>query len=104
MQTVALQPVANQVISVTLNNQSCTIAVQQTDWGMFLDLSVDNVQVIGGVICENTNPVVRSAYLGFVGDLAFFDLQGDTDPVYTGLGSRYVLAYIAPPTAPGSSA
>ena len=54
----------------------------------------DHVLIIGGVICENLNRIVRSLYLGFAGDLAFIDNQGSTDPVYTGLGTRYSLAYI----------
>ena len=102
MLIIPLQPAPNQLVNVTLNNQSCTIAVQQNDWGMFLDLAVNAAPIINGVICENANPIVRSAYLGFIGDLAFFDLQGSEDPVYTGLGSRYVLAYLSPPAGAGS--
>lgn len=63
---------------------------------MFLDLYVANSLIIGGVICENANRIVRSSYLGFVGDLAFFDTQGEEDPIYTGLGSRWVLDYLEP--------
>jgi hypothetical protein len=39
---------------------------------------------------------VRDEYLGFIGDLAFFDTQGMTDPDWTGLGSRYILGYFFP--------
>jgi hypothetical protein len=37
---------------------------------------------------------VRSAYLGFVGDLMFQDLQGTDAPTYDGLGSRFQLVYL----------
>ena len=40
------------------------------------------------------NRIVRDTYLGFLGDLAFFDLQGEDDPYYTGLGDRWVLGYL----------
>jgi hypothetical protein len=38
--------------------------------------------------------MVRETYLGFIGDLSFTDTQGTSDPVYTGLGSRFVLLYL----------
>lgn len=103
---VPLQPVPSQTVSVMLNNQACTINVYQKAAHLYVDLLVNNALIIGGVIAENLNVIVRSAYLGFIGDLAFFDTQGSqlpggpTDPVYTGLGSRYVLEYFAPAELP----
>lgn len=94
MQIIPLQPIPNQTLSVTLDGQVSQIDCYQTAFGLFLDLYVDNVLIIGSVICENLNRIVRSLYLGFQGDLAFIDNQGSTDPVYTGLGTRYSLAYI----------
>lgn len=95
---VPLQPVPSQTVSVMLNNQACTINVYQKAAHLYVDLLVNNALIIGGVIAENLNVIVRSAYLGFIGDLAFYDTQpstitGPNDPVYTGLGSRYVLEY-----------
>lgn len=103
-QVVPLQPTASQSVTVTLNNQACTINVRQTSTGLYLDLYVNNELIIGGVLCENLNVIVRDAYLGFIGDLAFYDTQGDTAPVYTGLGSRYVLEYFAPSELPAGVA
>jgi hypothetical protein len=48
------------------------------------------------VLCHDRVRLVRSAYLGFVGDLAFVDTQGHADPQYQDLGSRFVLAYLEP--------
>lgn len=42
------------------------------------------------------NLIVRSAYLGFIGDLAFIDTQGTSDPIYAGLGTRFQLVYLFP--------
>ena len=72
--------------------------------GMFCDLLVNDTLIIGGVICENANVIVRDAYLGFVGDIAFFDTQGTSDPSYTGLGSRWILVYLAPADLPAGVA
>jgi hypothetical protein len=91
---VSVAAVPNQSLQVQLGGQSCTLNIYQNAYGLFMDVLVGTQQIIAGVICENWNRIVRSLYLGFVGDFAFLDLQGDTDPVYTGLGSRYQLIYL----------
>jgi hypothetical protein len=92
-QIVPLQAVPNQTLQVQLDGQPCIINLYQTAYALFIDLYVGNSLIACGVICENLNRIVRYAYRGFVGDLAFVDTQGSTDPVYTGLGSRYQLLY-----------
>lgn len=94
MVIIPLQAIPNQAVGVTLGGQVSQINVYQKSTGLFIDLYVNNVLIIGGVICQNLNRIVRSLYLGFSGDIFFIDNQGDTDPVYTGLGTRYSLAYV----------
>lgn len=94
MQIVPLQPIPNQTLTVNLDGQITQINVYQRGANVFIDVLVNNVGIIYGVVAQNLNRVVRSLYLGFQGDLAFIDNQGSTDPVYTGLGTRYSLAYI----------
>lgn len=94
MLIIPLKAISNQVVTVTLANQVCQIDVYQQKYGLFVDLYVSNKLIIGGVICQNLNPIVRSEYLGFLGDLAWIDSQGDEDPVYTGIGERFNLAYL----------
>lgn len=94
MQIIPVKPLPNQTLQVQLAGQSCTIDVAQNAYGLFFSLFVGQNQIIAGVICENLNRIVRSLYLGFVGDFIFQDTQGDTDPVYTGLGARYQLLYL----------
>lgn len=100
MQIVPLQAIPNQAVTANLNNQVCQINVYQKIQGLFVDLYVNNALIIGGVIAENLNRIVRSLYLGFSGDLAFIDNQGTDDPNYLGLGpttsSRFSLAYLSP--------
>jgi hypothetical protein len=93
MLTVPLKAVPSQAVTVTLAGQNCQINVYQRFYGLFVDLYVDNALVIAGVLALNLNKIVRSAYFGFSGDLAFVDTQGADDPSYSGLGSRFVLAY-----------
>ena len=94
MMLIPVQPLPNQVLQVQLANQSCTIQLIQTAYGLICNLYISSTLIIGGVLCENLNRIVRSLYLGFIGDLVFFDSQGATDPIYTGLGSQYQLIYL----------
>jgi hypothetical protein len=94
MLIVPLQAVPNQTVNIQLAGQNCNINVYQKSTGLFFDLYVGNVLVIAGVICQNLNRIVRSLYLGFIGDFWFADTQGSDDPISTGLGARFELQYI----------
>lgn len=100
MLVIPLQPLPSQIVSVSLAGQACTIAVAQKGDSLFLDLHVDNALVIGGVICQNLNVIVRSLYLGFTGDLAFFDVHGLSDPVFSLIGTKHFLGYFSPNELP----
>lgn len=107
MLIVPTQPLPSQIIQITLNGQNCTINLYQKRAGMFLDLLVNNAPIIYGAICENLNLIVRSAYRGFVGDLIFIDNETSVptqgvDPIYTGLGFRFSLAYLFPTDLPAT--
>lgn len=96
MLIVPLQAVPNQTVRVQMNGQLCQVNVYQKPAGLFMDLLVDNSPMVMGVICERNNRIVRDAYLGFVGDMAWIDTQGQTDPIYEGIGARFFLAYLLP--------
>ncbi len=100
MQIIPTQPLPNQTLQVQLGTQAVVINVWQTAYALFVTVYVGNSLIVSSVIALNLNRVVRSSYLGFDGDLSFFDTQGTgpegpTDPVYTGLGSRYQLLYFS---------
>lgn len=94
MQIIPIQSVPAQTFSVQLAGQNCVINIYQKNYGLFVDLYINGTLIIGGVIAENINRIVRSVYLGFTGDLIFIDTQGTSDPYYVGLGSQYLLAYL----------
>jgi hypothetical protein len=96
MLVVPLQAVPNQTLQVTLGNQPCILNVYQYSTGLFMDVYISATPIITGVICHNICRIVRSLYLGFIGDFVFYDTQGNLDPIYTGLGSRYILVYLTP--------
>lgn len=99
---IPLNPtLANQTLRITLNNQVCTITVRQLGAWLFLTLALPTGPLLTNRMCLNRVLLVRQPYLGFVGDLAFVDLQGKQDPVYSGLytpgnAGRYALVYLAP--------
>lgn len=85
----------SQTLSVALAGQSCRINLyEKPNWGLFLDLYVNDLLIIGGTLCQDTMLTVRDAYLGFIGDLTFIDTQGSDDPLAAGLGTRWLLIYI----------
>jgi hypothetical protein len=96
MLVVPIQDVYSQLVKAQLGGQNCEISIYQLSTGLFCDVSVDSTQIIGGVICQDRNRIVRSLYLGFIGDLAFIDTQGTSDPSSPGLGTRYLLYYLTP--------
>lgn len=92
---IPLQAVPNQTAAVTLARQSVQIAVRQNGRHLYFDLVSNGVSIMRSRICRDRQRLLLDAtYRGFVGDFAFVDMQGDSDPSYTGLGSRFQLFYI----------
>ena len=96
-QQIDLSAVPAQKLSVTLNNQDCQISVYQLFTGLFVDLVANGTPIFTCRLANDKVNLARNqAYNGFSGQLFFVDQQGTDDPVYTGLGTRFVLLY-APP-------
>lgn len=92
---IPLKAVPNQTLAITLARQNVQLAVRQNGGALFLDLTSNGASVLRTRICRDRLRLLLGAhYRGFVGDLAFVDTQGKTDPQFEGLGSRYVLYYI----------
>jgi hypothetical protein len=96
MLIIPLDATPSQIVQTTLAGTFCRFSVYQKSTGLFMDFSAANALVIAGAACLNRRRIVRDAYLGFVGDLMFADLQGSDDPVYTGLGTRWLFAWLSP--------
>lgn len=96
MQNIPLLATPNQTLKCVLGGQYCTIRLMTTPVGMLIDVLVNESPIVHGVICHDRNRLIRYPYLGFVGDLVFFDTQGSQAPEYSGLGSRYQLLYLSP--------
>ncbi|EBU9482355.1 hypothetical protein DRM61_25680, partial [Salmonella enterica subsp. enterica] len=70
--------------------------LNQRTTGMYIDITVNGEPCLYGVLCLNNNRIVRYGYLPFQGDLFFSDTEGNHDPDWRGLGSRYRLYWLSP--------
>lgn len=62
---------------------------------LYADVLLNGAAVISCRIVRNLIPWLLDAkYQGFVGDLVMVDTLADTEPTWTGLGTRYQLAYL----------
>lgn len=94
MQIIPLADVSSQTLTAQLGGQAARLNLYQKSTGFYCDVYVSDALIVGGVICQNLNLIVRDLYLGFVGDLMFQDLQGSSDPSSPGLGTRFALFYL----------
>ncbi len=98
-QTIPTPAVPSSTLTINLASQSCQIELRtlglDTDAHLYFSLSVAGVPIVTTRVCRNLQRLLLDAkYKGFQGDFAFIDTQGDADPVYTGLGTRWVLVYL----------
>lgn len=94
MQTIPLQPVPTQATKVVLGGQNVQLLIYQKPQGVFVDINADGTDIVVGVIARDAVPLMCRDYLGFIGNLLFVDTQGNADPSYDGLGSRFSLVYL----------
>jgi len=94
MQNIPLQPVPTQATKVVLGGQNVQLLIYQKPQGVFVDINADGVDIVVGIIARDAVPLMCRDYMGFIGNLLFVDTQGNSDPTYDGLGSRFSLVYL----------
>lgn len=99
MVTIPVRATPNQAFQCILGDQNCSIRLvtrYTVDLGnrLYIDLAVKEAQIMQGVLCQDGVMLPLYEYLGFEGGLVFIDLQGNDDPLYTGLGSRWQFVYL----------
>lgn len=95
MLQVPLNAVPSQTFGIVLAGQNCQMAVYQKTTGLYLDLIVNGTPILNTMRCvEGARLLLDRQYLGVIGDFGFIDTQGNSDPDYTGLGSRWQLLYL----------
>lgn len=91
--SIPISAVAYQQINVPLSGETVTLTIRQRTNGVYMDIALNGTRILAGVVCLDRTWLVRDAYFGMPGDICFFDIQGTSDPDYTGFGSRYILVY-----------
>jgi hypothetical protein len=94
MKEIYLNSVPSQTLQVVLDEQNIQLAIYSKSGRLFVDININDVDVINCVIARNLVPLNCRNYLDNKGNFIFIDIIGDNDPVYTELGSRYFLLYI----------
>lgn len=61
------------------------------DGHLIADIYIDNETSVLSTICCNKMPLVPTNTLN--GNIYFIDMDGDSDPVYTGFENKYYLVY-----------
>lgn len=92
-QVIPITAVPSQNFTILLGTQNCALNIYQLSTGLYCDIVADQNTIVTAMICLNLVGLVREAYLGFSGQLFFYDTEGTDDPYYTGLGSRFQLVY-----------
>ena len=91
---IPLQAIPAQTFSTTTDaGDTLKISLYSRSTGLFADVACNGVDVARGVQCVHGGVLVKSPYLGMVGNLLMLDLQGTEDPQVSGLGTRWVMAY-----------
>ena len=94
MQKIPVEAIPNQTFNITLNDQNCTIHLYQRGDYLYMDLTVNGEAIRQGMICLVDISLLQYTVQGFSGYLFFSDMRGAGGvPVYTELGSRYILFY-----------
>ena len=83
MNTIPLRPVPNQSVSYMLDAIPHTLTIESRAGGLYLTLWRDGQYVLRNRALKSYAPV------GF--GLQLVDTDGVDDPIYTGLGTRWVL-------------
>lgn len=94
MLLIPLGAVPSQTLAVTLAGQSVQMALRTIGGSLYTTIDSNGGTIVTNRICRNRQRLLLDAtYHGFLGNFAFIDMRGDTDPIYTGLGTRYALVY-----------
>ena len=95
--SINLTQAPNQSVSANISDPSGISHIvdfklrTMPDGYLIMDMTIDETPIFYGRRCVNKMPLMLTPALA--GNFYFYDQFGNTDPVYTGLTSRYLLIY-----------
>lgn len=90
---IPIENVPNQSFDVDLNDKTYRFEFITKGFFIYMNLFIDEVKKLDGIICLNNVNLIQYDDIGFKGKIYFYDTQGEFDPVYYGLGDRWILYY-----------
>lgn len=91
---INIQPVANQSLSIALDDRQYNITIKETAGSMSVDLERDNQTVLQGQRAVAGTPVIPYRYLES-GNFIFTTQNGE-QPYFTKFGTSQSLIYASP--------
>jgi hypothetical protein len=90
---IPLSAIPFQRVSLVIGSQSVEIEVRQMGSSVFTSAVVDGVQITRSTRAVNGGELFPWTFPDKPAEIKWVDTQGDADPQYEGLGSRWLLVY-----------
>lgn len=90
---IPLRPLPGQKLFVVLNGQNCYFKVLSRRGHLFCGLTIDEAPVFDGMLCRDRLPLKQSRIQPLIGNLVFVDMDGEENPAWEGLGTRFRFIY-----------
>ena len=90
---ISLQPIPYQIVACVIGGQSFEITVRQIGSNLYSSTVVDGEQITKAVRATSGGSITPWADSRVGTQVRWHDSQGDEDPQFDGLGSRWVLCF-----------
>ncbi|OBX10418.1 hypothetical protein QV09_05580 [Gallibacterium salpingitidis] len=92
---IPLASTPNQELTVNVGGQNIGITLNtRLNNELYISVTADDKQIINNRICRNKTKLINAEYQDINGELVFLDSQGNSDPNWKELNSRYLLYWV----------
>lgn len=89
--TIPLLEATNQTFTVKIDDKDCSIRLYESSGYLYMDLIITFESYTYGAVCLNNTPIKIDRQSILKSTLYFEDVEGSSDPLLIGLGTRYLL-------------
>lgn len=90
---IPLTAIPHQLVATIVNGQAVQIEVRQMGSSLYTSCMVDGVQINRNVRAVNHGEVLPWSDFRVGSQIEWVDTQGDDDPQFDGLGSRWLMCF-----------
>lgn len=90
---VPLDALPNQNFTLEMDGKDVELEFLTRGPFLYANIKVDSQDKLNGIVCQNKCNLFLYPNIGINGKLYFEDTQGSLDPIYFGLGTRWILVY-----------